>query len=81
MREVMEIWPYETGILDLPVNWNELEVKELSSVSDAWKAERERLETSNQLRRFTEEMSDRSLSPISRDCIQSCCAVKLTPME
>ena len=50
------IWLPETGILDLPEDWHHLEVPEIASVRDAWKIERKRLEFSNQLRQFTEQL-------------------------
>ena len=57
MTHVMEIWSYESGILDLPANWKELEVKELSSVRDAWITERLRLRNADQLDQFTAELN------------------------
>ena len=57
MSQDVEIWRAETGILDLPENWEALRVEELSSVRDAWKSEQERLKASDQLSRFTDQMS------------------------
>ena len=56
MSEQKEIWPSETGILDLPANWKDMRVEELNSVRDAWKTERERLKSSNQLDQFVDQL-------------------------
>ena len=57
MNEEKDIWPFETGILDLPADWEALRVEELASVRDAWQVERERLQSAQQLENFTKQLN------------------------
>ena len=57
MNEEKDIWSFETGILDLPADWEALRVEELTSVRDAWKVERARLESTQQLENFTKRLN------------------------
>jgi len=53
----VEIWPRETGILDLPDDWPSLEIPEMRKVSDDWQLLKEHTEGSDSLTQLTESLS------------------------
>jgi hypothetical protein len=53
----VEIWPKETGIRDLPSDWQPLSVPEMRRVQSLWRERRERALDSAELRAFTDQLS------------------------
>jgi len=51
------IWPVETGITDLEVDWRELQASEIAGLRDVWHSIRQDLEGTRQLTQFTEKMN------------------------
>jgi Fic family protein len=57
MSEVKHLWPVETGITDLPENWQELAIDEVASLATIWEEQRDRLKGSAHLKGFTDQLS------------------------
>src|SRR6266436_6681836 len=54
---VKSIWPSETGITDIPSDWQALRASEIDGIQKIWSEQRQRLKGTRQLSEFTEKLS------------------------
>jgi Fic family protein len=54
---VKSIWPSETGITDIPHDWQSLRASEIDGIQKIWSEQRQRLKGTKQLSDFTEKLS------------------------
>lgn len=57
MKDIHNIWPTQTGIEDLPKNWQDFRASEVESIQKIWSEQRDRLKGSKQLSDFSDKLA------------------------